>query len=92
MLSCHARIGGPSPSGRGHGVHGGACRAALWVASMEMEASLLRGLLAGGARVRGHNMRPHHAASATARTMKMRRMCLGAATFKTNNVSQSART
>ena len=46
--------------GLGDGVDGEACRAALRVASTELEASLLRGLLAGAlwtaARVRGHNM------------------------------------
>ena len=47
--------------GVGDGVDGETCRAALRVASTELEASLLRGLLAGvlwtAARVRGHNMR-----------------------------------
>ena len=63
-LSCHARAGGPPPGDLwrvGDGVNGEACRAALRVASTELEASLLRGLLAGAlwtaARVRGHNMR-----------------------------------
>ena len=52
-LSCHARAGGP-PLGdlwrAGEGVDGEACRAALWVVSTELDASLLRGLLAGGLR------------------------------------------
>ena len=48
-------------AGWGDGVNGEARCAALQVASTELEASLLRGLLAGAlltaARVRGHNMR-----------------------------------
>ena len=48
-------------AGLGDGVDGETWRAALRVASTELEASLLRGLLAGvlwtAARVRGHNMR-----------------------------------
>ena len=52
----------PGPyAGLGDGVDGETCRAALRLASTELEASLLRGLLTGAlwtaARVRGHNMR-----------------------------------
>ena len=65
-LRCHAMRGlearrPATYGGLGDGVDGEACRAALRVASTELEASLLRGLLAGAlwtaARVRGHNMR-----------------------------------
>ena len=65
-LRCHAMRGlearRPATYGAlGDGVDGEACRAALRVASTELEAFLLRGLLAGAlwtaARVRGHNMR-----------------------------------
>ena len=65
-LRCHAMRGlearCPANYGRlGDGVNGKACRAALRVASTELKASLLRGLLARAlwtaARVRGHNMR-----------------------------------
>ena len=65
-LRCHAmrrlEARRPATYGRlGDGVDGEACRAALRVASTELEAPLLRGLLAGAlwtaAHVRGHNMR-----------------------------------
>ena len=63
-LHCHAMCGlearCPAPyGGLGDGADGGACRA-LRAASTELEASVLRGLLAGAlwtaARVCGHNM------------------------------------
>ena len=64
-LRCHAMRGlearrPATYGGPGDGVDGEACRAALRVASTELEASLFLGLLAGAqwtaARMRGHNM------------------------------------
>ena len=64
-LRCHAMLGlearrPATYGGLGDGVDGEACQAALRMAATELEASLLRGLLAGAlwmaGRVCGHNM------------------------------------
>ena len=72
-LRCHAMRGlearrPATYGGLGDGVDGEACRAALQVASTELEASLLWGLLAGalGTAVDADLARPSHAESALA--------------------------